>query len=193
MRNIYPDDVICMVLNVTLCAIWYFLFQSCIFRLCIFRQRRLILLFPVLYFPALTFCPCSSRPQITLGPPFSEPAYKLHFQTPHHGALCSVVTEIIRSSAITEGPRDASRQLKSCQLSRNSAETTCTTSPEQIEVMKLEGYSGPMCTKHVHSTMTWSSRFHCPIGVINKPTTDVLWISPVYRPLAVAEFSKSTM
>jgi len=37
-----------------------------------------------------------------------------------------------------EGPRDASCQLKSCQLSGNSAETTCTTSPEQIEVMKLD-------------------------------------------------------
>jgi len=30
--------------------------------------------------------------------------------------------------------------------------------------MKLEGYSGTMCNKHVHSTMTRSSRFHCPIG-----------------------------
>jgi len=30
----------------------------------------------------------------------------------------------------------------SCNLANNSAETTCTTSPEQIEVMKLEGYSG---------------------------------------------------
>ena len=83
-----------------------------------------------------------------------------------------------RSSAIAEGPRDASCQLKSCQLPRNSAETTCMTSPEEIEVMKLEGYSGPMCNKHVHSNMTRSSPFHCPIGVINKPTTDVLWISP---------------
>jgi len=35
-----------------------------------------------------------------------------------------------RNSAIAEGPRDASCQLKSCQLPRNSAETTCTTSPE---------------------------------------------------------------
>jgi len=43
-----------------------------------------------------------------------------------------------RSSAIAEEPRDASGQLKSCQLPRNSAETACTTSPEQIEVMKLE-------------------------------------------------------
>jgi len=76
---------------------------------------------------------------------------------------------IKRSSAIAEGPRDASCQLKSCQLPRNSAETTCTTSPEQI--MKLEGYTGPMCNKHVHSTMTRSSRFHCLIGVINKPIT----------------------
>jgi len=44
-----------------------------------------------------------------------------------------------RSSAIAEGRRDASCQLKSCQLPLNSAETTCTTNPEQIEVMKLEG------------------------------------------------------
>ena len=67
-----------------------------------------------------------------------------------------------RSSAIAEGPRDASCQLKSCQLPRNSAETTRTRSPEQIEVMKLEGYSGPMCNKHVHSTMTQSSRLPLP-------------------------------
>ena len=47
--------------------------------------------------------------------------------------------KVTRSSAIAEGPRDASCQLKSCQLPRNSAETTCATSPEQIEVVKLEG------------------------------------------------------
>ena len=70
------------------------------------------------------------------------------------------------SAAITEVPRDASCQLKSCQLPRNSAETTCMASPEQIEVIKSEGYSGPMCSEHVHSTMTRSSRFHCLIGVI---------------------------
>jgi len=45
-----------------------------------------------------------------------------------------------------------------------------------------------MCT---HSTMTRSSRLHCLIGVINKPTK--LWISSVYRRLAVAKFSKSTI
>ena len=98
-----------------------------------------------------------------------------------------------RSSAIAEGPRDASCQLKSCQLPRNSAETTCTTRPEQIDIMKLEDYSGPMCNKHVHSTMTRSSRYLCLIGVINKPTTVELCISPVYRRLAVANFFKSTM
>jgi len=97
-------------------------------------------------------------------------------------------TSTTRSSAIAEGPRDASCQSKSRQLPRDSAETTCATSPEQIEVMKLEGYSGAMCNKHVHSAMTRSSRFHCPIGVINKPTTDELWISPVYRRLAVTKF-----
>jgi len=45
---------------------------------------------------------------------------------------------ITRSSAIAEGRRDASCQLKSCQLPRNSAETTYTTSPDQINGMKLE-------------------------------------------------------
>jgi len=89
-----------------------------------------------------------------------------------------------RSSAIAEGPCDASCQLKSCQLP--CKESTCMTNPEQIEVMKLEVYSGAMCNKHVRSTMTRSSRFHCPIGVINKPTTDDLWISPVYRRLVVS-------
>jgi len=33
---------------------------------------------------------------------------------------------------------------------------------------------------YVHSTVTRSRRFHCPIGVINKPNTGELWISPVY-------------
>ena len=103
------------------------------------------------------------------------------------------VATLTRSSAIADGPRDASCQLKSCQLPRNSAETTCTTSPEQIEVMKLEGWGGPMCNKHVHSTVTCSSHFHCLIGVINKPTTVWLCISPIYRRLVVAKFSKSKM
>jgi len=47
-----------------------------------------------------------------------------------------------------------------------------------------------MCSKHVHSTMTLSSRFHCLIGVINKPTTVELCKSSVYRRLAVAKLSK---
>ena len=45
---------------------------------------------------------------------------------------------VTRNSAIAEGPRDASCQLKSCQLPRNSAETTYATSPDQIDGMKLE-------------------------------------------------------
>ena len=45
---------------------------------------------------------------------------------------------ITRSSANAEGLRDASCQLKSCQLPRNSAETTDTISPDEIDGMKLE-------------------------------------------------------
>ena len=44
-------------------------------------------------------------------------------------SLCTAEVKKTRSSAIAEGSRDASCQLKSCQLPRNSAETTCTTSP----------------------------------------------------------------
>ena len=47
--------------------------------------------------------------------------------------------------------------------------------------MELEDYNGTMCNKQVHSTMTRSSRVRCPIGVINKPTTVELWISPGWR------------
>jgi len=50
-----------------------------------------------------------------------------------------------------------------------------------------------MCDKHVHSTMTRSSRFHCLIDVINKPTTVELCISAEYGRLVVAKFSKSTV
>ena len=51
---------------------------------------------------------------------------------------CTQTNNKTRSSAIAEGPRDASCQLKSCQLPRNSAETTYTTSPDKIDGMKLE-------------------------------------------------------
>jgi len=56
-------------------------------------------------------------------------------QMPSDSDLRLIVT---RSSAIAEGPRDASCQLKSCQLPRNSAGTTYTTSPDQMDGMKLE-------------------------------------------------------
>jgi len=50
-----------------------------------------------------------------------------------------------------------------------------------------------MYNKHMHSTVMRLSRFHCLIRVINKPTTVELCISPVYRRVAVAKFSKSTL
>ena len=93
-----------------------------------------------------------------------------------------------RSSAIAEGPHDASCQLKSCQLPCNSAETTYTTSPDQIDGMKLEIQSEAMrdrqCRQCAHNHDEIES---APIvsSVINKPTTlscvyhlstdDLLW------------------
>jgi len=74
-----------------------------------------------------------------------------------------------RSSAIADGPRDAMCQSNSCQLLHNSVGTTCTTSPEQIEVMELEGYSRPTYNKLVHLATT---RFTV-LGVIHKLTVVV--------------------
>ena len=98
-----------------------------------------------------------------------------------------------RSSAIAEEPRDASCQLKSCQLPRNNAETTYTRSPDQTDGMKLEILSEAMRDRQ--SALNHDAIESAPIvsGVINKPTTLELYISPVYRRLAVAKFSKTTM
>ena len=41
---------------------------------------------------------------------------------------------------------------------------------------EVEGLQWAMYNRNVHSTMTRSSRFYCPIGVINKPTTGELSI-----------------
>jgi len=60
------------------------------------------------------------------------------------------------------------RQSKSCHLLHNSVRTTCTTSPEEIEVMESAGYSRPTYNKLVHSATTRST----VVGVIHKLTVD---------------------
>ena len=68
----------------------------------------------------------------------ATPTHTHPFDGPFSGT--ARVSRCQKGTRSSEGPRDASCQLKSCQLlPRNSAETTRTTSPEQIEVMKLEG------------------------------------------------------
>jgi len=140
----------------------------------------LVLQILVLQFPVLTSNPSFSSlafsslhfPPGPLVPHFPTCIYRpwshlvlhfpvLHFQSPWYD-INIIKCRCTRSSAIAEWPRDSSCQLKSCQLPRNSAETTCTTSLEQIEVIKLKRYKA-MCKKHVHSTMTWSSHFCCPV------------------------------
>ena len=93
-----------------------------------------------------------------------------------------------RSSAIAEGPRDASCQLKSCQLRRNSAETTYMKgeSPDQIDGMKLEISSEAMRDRQCALNHDAIESASIVSSVINKPTTVELCISPVYRRLAVA-------
>ena len=53
--------------------------------------------------------------------------------------ITTIIPILTRRSAIAEEPRDASYQLKSCQLPRNSAETTRTTSPDQIDCYVVGG------------------------------------------------------
>ena len=64
-----------------------------------------------------------------------------------------------------------------------SLRTTCTASPEQIEVMELVAYSRPTYNKLVHSATTRSTvvRVIHKLSVTNTPTT------------CCGEFSKSTM
>jgi len=86
-----------------------------------------------------------------------------------HRNVSKQVSLLTRSSAIADGPRDATSQSNSCQLLHSSVATTCTTGPEQIEVMELEGYSGPTYNKLVHSATMRST----VVGVIHKLTVDV--------------------
>ena len=81
------------------------------------------------------------------------------------------ISILTRSSAIAEGPRDASCQLKSCQLPRNSAETTYTTSPDQIDGMKLEIYSETMRDRQCALNHDAIESAPIVLSVINKPTT----------------------
>ena len=69
----------------------------------------------------------------------------------------------------------------------NSVETTCTTNPEQIEVMELEGYSRPtyQYNKLVHSATMRST----VVGVNPQPDRRrVLLTTPIHRRLVVANF-----
>jgi len=99
--------------------------------------------------------------------------YRIQFQCPvsignlfPHSLSSRLTVSSIVHAPLPSQPRTSQRTTPPMDRAMrrvNSAQTTCTTSPEQIEVMKSEGYSGPMCNKHVHSTVTHSSRFHCPM------------------------------
>ena len=70
----------------------------------------------------------------------------------------SVLELCLSRTRAQPSPRDREMRRVSWKLANchatNSAETTCTTNPEQIEVIKLEGYSGTMhndCKKMLNS------------------------------------------
>ena len=62
----------------------------------------------------------------------------------------SVLELCLSRTRAQPSPRDREMRRVSWKLANchatNSAQTTCTTSPEQIEVIKLESYSGTMRT-----------------------------------------------
>ena len=75
-----------------------------------------------------------------------------------HCTRAVVLSVKTRSSAIAEGPRDASCQLKSCQLPRNSAETIIRQVLTKSMVWSWR-FSRRQCVlDNVHSTMKRSSR-----------------------------------
>jgi len=57
----------------------------------------------------------------------------------------------------------------------------------------LANYHATVQKQVLTKPMVWSWRFSWRQCVINTPATVELWMSPVYRWLAVAKFSKSTM
>jgi len=83
----------------------------------------------------ITICPPVSKWKVHSSIVFNncktvQLPFKIHTR-PHSSIIPrSASIHSTRSSAIAEGPHDAPYQLKSCQLPSNSAETTCTTSPE---------------------------------------------------------------
>jgi len=80
-------------------------------------------------------------------PQYSRPSQRWANLTEH---VATLLWRMTRSSAVAEGPRDASCQLKSCQLPRNSAETTCTTSPESsVSCRKLTRATKSCCRQRL--------------------------------------------
>ena len=75
-------------------------------------------------------------------------------------------------------------QSQSCQQLHNRVGTTCTTSPEQIDVTELEGYSRPTHSKLVHSAMTRSTvegEIHVDEFVDHSNTPKTYWCDTFTR------------
>jgi len=72
--------------------------------------------------------------------------------------------EFTRSSATADGPRDAPSVKIFSTAACTSVETSCTTNPEQVEVLELEGYSRPTCSK----LCATSSDASTVVGAIHK-------------------------
>ena len=124
----------------------------------------------------------------------------VHTHTPHHR-----LTTLCPGLPRWAGTRKVQAQLspRNCAMRRvnwNLANCHATVQKLLIRQVLTKSmvwswrFSRRQCViDNVHTTMTRPSRFHCLRCVINKLTTDDLWISPAYRRLAVAKFSKSTI
>jgi len=127
------------------------------------------------YSKYLTFYSDSLRQQLEdNGKPITEclhPSKHTHTHTQTDGQSNNIIPLAISigwveastsSSATADGPRDVMCQSKFCQLLQNSVRTSCTTNPEQIEAMVLEGYSRRMGRRHQRSR-------RLPVNLVNHP------------------------
>ena len=130
-------------------------------------------------FAAKSPCPCPCRERVRVRVvEFSSYCPTLCSDVRHRGGMTHVASlkSERRKQEAQLSPRDRAMRLVSSNLANYHA-----------TVQKL------LIRQVLTKPMVWSCRFSWGKCVINKPTTVELCISPVYRRLAVAKFSKSIM
>jgi len=96
-----------------------------------------------------------------------------------------VLPRIDRATRYVTASRDMSVKILS------TVETSCTTNPQHIEVMELEGYSRPTCSKQLRLDRGLSYRCRQQARPSTSTTTTTSFVNNAIHPLAVTKFLKS--